>query len=220
MKNLGLALINLPRLEDIICQKTSGLPWWPGQGGREVGGGGDPSTDPSSARLHLVSRAARSGVLTTGTPRDLLWADCWPVVLGTGLELVHQRAQDISPALTRLSRRQSQDAPGPEPHCSRTAPPHAHQPRSVLLPGTAAPLQLHLQEARGPTTDPHWPQLGLLLPGLAQHLSLPRDPARARARPRHRPHVATPIQLLCKLTFYFGMFLDLQKNSEDVAESS
>lgn len=46
-------------------------------------GGEDPSADPSSARLHLVSRAARSGVLATGTPGDLLWADCWPVVLGS-----------------------------------------------------------------------------------------------------------------------------------------
>ena len=138
MKNLGLALINLPRLEDIICQKTSGLPWWPGQGGREVGGG-DPSTDPSSARLHLESRAARSGVLTTGTPRDLLWADCWPVVLGTGLELVHQRAQDISPALTRLFRKQSQDAPGPKPHCSRMAPPHAPSAPLSPPPGHGCP---------------------------------------------------------------------------------
>lgn len=54
MKNLGLALINLPRLEDIICQKTSGLPWWPGQGGREVGGGRGPLHRP------LLSKAPPS----------------------------------------------------------------------------------------------------------------------------------------------------------------
>lgn len=85
-------------------------------------GGGDPflSEAPPSVqgcpqqgpRCRNPQRPALGGLLVCGAGGRA----------GAGAS-VHPRPQDISPSLPRLSRRQSQDTPGPEPHSSGTAPP-------------------------------------------------------------------------------------------------
>lgn len=157
---------------------------------------------PSSARLHPASRAARSGALAAGTLRDPLWGDCWSVVLGAELEQAPQcthgpRTSPQACLVCPAGRVRTHLGPSPIP----LARPRlsARQSSSGLLRGHGCTASA--SPSGGSGSGPHWPQLGLLLPGLAQHLSLPRDPAGARARPRHQPHVATPSQLLCKLNF-------------------
>lgn len=185
MKSLGVGLTHLLRVGGHISVRKSELPLWPGQRRAQKWGVGTPS----SARLHPASRAALGGALRCRNPQrpalgGLLVCGCWGQSSGAGAS----SAPDLrtSPQACLVCPAGRVRTPGPRPDSSGTAPPlPARQSSSGLLRGHCCTASASPSRSSG--SGPHWPQLGLLLPGLARHLSLPRDPAEPEPDPDTSP---------------------------------
>lgn len=148
MKSLGVGLTHLLRLEDIICQKASELPLWPGQGGHRSGGWGPLPQRGSAQRPGLPTAGPSlqepSETRSGGTAGLWCWGQSWSRRLSAPTAPGHLPKPD-----SFVPQAESGHTWARAPFLSHGPTSRPISPARASSTGTAAPLQLHLQEAQG-----------------------------------------------------------------------